>query len=96
MSLRSRLMCFVFRNFTTLSSSVGVSSCRASASVSTVVLLGVARAYVWCFVSRPDMMTSSVLVYCSRSSIRDLMRSSFFSLAFCSTFTADSRDAISF
>ena len=51
MSLQSRLMCLVFRNFTTLSSSVDVSSCGASASVSTVVLLDVAQTYIWCFIS---------------------------------------------
>ena len=55
------------------------------------MLLDVARA--------SDIMTSFILVYFLRSSIRDSMysmRSSFSSLAFCSTFTADSRDAISF
>ena len=90
MSLQLTLMCFIFRKFTTLSSSVDVSSCGASVSVSTVVLVDVARAYVWCLVSRPDMMTSSILVYCSRSSIWDsrcLMGSFFSSMAFCSTFT---------
>ena len=91
MSFRSRSMCFFFRKFTTLSSTVDDSLYCKLASVSTVVLLDVARA--------SDIMTSFILVYFLRSSIRDSMysmRSSFSSLAFCSTFTADSRDAISF